>query len=1366
MTEAQRQRLRGIKTFNQLLAFLREDLDWPIEDVDDEDDLTFDWSDDLGLKDDERVGIKAIKQLRPLESGQPWGIFFIDFEKKRLPIVILRRVLNALVMKKRAGANRAERAAWKQHDLLFISAYGKQDERELTFAHFSEPSGELADSKPTLRVLGWDDEDTNLKLDHVADVLHNNLTWPQDTSDLSAWRQRWADAFELRPHQVIDTAQELAMRLAELAKRIRNRAMLVLPRESESGPLRKLMKGFKTALIHDLTDESFADMYAQTITYGLFSAAVSRTVPGAGTAVVQDNVVDMIPVTNPFLKEMLQSFLKAGGRKNKLDFDELGIQEVVDLLNDPHTHLDAVLRDFGNKRRGEDPVIHFYEHFLSAYNKKLKVQRGVFYTPQPVVSYIVRSVHELLQTEFGLEDGLADTTTWGEMLKKHPDMKLPPLTDEPGEKRTISSDEPFVQILDPATGTATFLVEVIDVIHHTLLAKWKQQRLSEAQQRAAWNSYVPQDLLPRLHAYELMMAPYAIAHMKIGLKLAETGYHFGSEERARIYLTNALEPWVKQLPLIGFDALAHEAAAVNEIKRFKRFTVIIGNPPYSEKSKNDGAWINGLMTLYKTTIRSEEAQIKSVSNDYIKFLCFIQHTVDIATKGTVGVITSNGYLDGRLFRDLRSAWIASFGRTDVLNLHGSGRRGDAAFQDENVFDILQGVGILIALKSYELRSHEVRYSEMLGPRNQKYDRLSRECVINGIPLSPHPPLFLFTPSTAAQTQVPTWPLSAIFGTGNPGKDRNKTYAGGFKTRQDSFTVAFDERTLRQRIAQLADNSISEAKLRKAYGLCSTAHFEFDKARIAAQSGALGRSIIRVRYRPFDDRPMIWSREVLCEPQSEVTRHLIRPNLCLATSRVIKDSAFRHVTVARGPVEVISLSTSTSTNAYMFPLYRYEAGQLFDGDEAKDGRSVNLSRKFIAEMIEATGLIWDESGTVNSLRPDFMTPEGVFSYLYALLHSPIYRAVFEDELLRDFPPIPLPGDRNLFRALAQLGSELTALHLLESPRLGMPLTKFVGSAKEVTRVGWTSDQGGTVWIDAVGTKHATTAGSSGFQGVPAAIWNFHIGGYQVCEKWLKDRKGRTLSPEDITHYQKIVVALSETIRLMAEIDKVIEQHGGWPGAFASEPERDSTPAPPQVVPMEAPKLKTGVTVRPSVAPATATDLFAAAPAASNDDELAVRPARVADVDDLGADELCAHIRQLFADGALRGRDAAIVELSRTLGCQRTGKNVRETIDNALRTSVRRGILSSKSDGLQLAYRTIEEYEADARQELKKQFVSSLAGTTWVKRGDAVVAFARWLGFRRAGPKIAEVAASLINGLLREDRLEAQGDEIRRAKGGAV
>ncbi|TMQ75746.1 adenine specific DNA methyltransferase [Candidatus Accumulibacter phosphatis] len=638
MTEEQRRRLRAVKTFAQLISFLRDELDWPIDQGHDEDDLTFDWSDDLGLKDEERVGIKEIKQLRPLETGQPWGIFFVNFEKKHLPIVILRRILNALVLKKRASANRAQQAAWQQHDLLFISAYGQENERQLTFAHFSEPTSDFDPSKATLRVLGWDDDDTSLKLDYVADTLKAKLTWPSDTADLKDWRQRWSEAFELRHREVIDTAADLALRLADLAKRIRNRMLLVLPRESESGELRKLLKGFQAALIHDLNEARFADMYAQTITYGLFSAAVSRTVPGAGTAVHQGNVVDMVPVTNPFLREMLSSFLKAGGRRGKLDFDELGIQEVVDLLNDPKTHMDAVLRDFGNRTRGEDPVIHFYEEFLKAYDKQLKVQRGVFYTPQPVVSYIVRSVHELLQTEFGLVDGLADTTTWGEMLKKHPGLKLPPLTDEPGEKRTISPDEPFVQILDPATGTATFLVEVIDVIYRTLKANWKQQRLTVGQQQIAWNDYVPKHLLPRLHAFELMMAPYAIAHMKIGLKLAETGYRFGTEERARIYLTNALEPCVKQLPLIGFEALAHEAAAVNEIKRQKRFTVVIGNPPYAKSSGNRGEAAERLVRGYKDMVAGE-TNVQPLSDDYVKFIAYAQEA-SISSRSVVGMVTN------------------------------------------------------------------------------------------------------------------------------------------------------------------------------------------------------------------------------------------------------------------------------------------------------------------------------------------------------------------------------------------------------------------------------------------------------------------------------------------------------------------------------------------------------------------------------------------------------------------------------------------------------------------------------------------------------------------------------------------------------
>ena len=1135
MTTPNIERLHSIKTLPQLLAYLRDDLDWPIE-AEDVEELTFDYKpEEFGLDAAVAVRIKEIKQIRPLVGQQPWGIFWINFEKKRLPVVVMRRILRALVIKKRATAKAAERKAWLPSDLLFISAYGEDSDRAITFAHFvDQQNNNLAE----LRVLGWDDDDTPLKYDWIARTLSEKMRWQSAfEKDSGAWRNTWRAAFTLRHREVITTSQELALELAALAKRIRGRIRSILRMEDGMGQMRKLMRAFQQGLIHDLDDEGFADMFAQTVTYGLFSIAVRKTFPGEGTALTKDDVPNLI-FTSPFLKEMLGVFLGLKSRKGKIDFDELGLSDVTDLLQSPNTHMEAILRDFGNRTKQEDPVIHFYEHFLTAYDKAKKIQRGVFYTPQPVVSYIVRSVHELLRSEFGLEDGLASTITWGEMVKRNPGLKLPILNDELGDRRTIATNEPFVQILDPATGTGTFLVEAIDVIHKTLTAKWGKQGKSKAEILKLWNEYVPHDLLPRLYGYELMMAPYAIAHMKLGLKLSETGYRFATEERARIYLTNSLEPKVTQLPHIAVEALAHEAASVNDIKWNKRFTVIIGNPPYSEKSKNEGNWIGGLMERYKTTIRSEEAQIKTVSNDYVKFLCLIQHTAELSGTSIIGVITSNGYLDGRLFRDMRRSWIGSYSLTNVLNLHGSGRRGDAADDDENVFEILQGVCIAIARRMPIQKTSEVRYSEMLGSSQSKCERLLNACAINGAALAVSEPLFLFVPSSKPQTIIHTRSLSSIFGTGDPTRDRNRTYAGGFKTRQDSFTVAFDERILRSRISELADNSISESSLREKYGLCSTAHFEFKKARRAAQDGSLESAIRRVKYRPFDDRPMIWAREVLCEPQTAITRHLLQPNICLATSRVVKDDAFRHVAVALGPLEVISLSNSTSTNAYMFPLYRYEPDPLFGIGKNKVTPIVNLSREYINEMVAATGMPWNESFAVAE-NANSLSPISVFYYIYAILHSPKYRVHFSDELLRDFPPIPLPCCSKSFCAIAHLGGELVDLHILESPKLEKPITKCVlGKRPEVEKISYS---GGTVWINKAQTE--------GFDGVPEDVWNFYIGGYQVCEKWLKDRKGRVLSKEDLAHYQKIVVALRETIRLMAKIDEVIEKYGGWPGAFA-------------------------------------------------------------------------------------------------------------------------------------------------------------------------------------------------------------------------
>ena len=578
-----RERLASIRRFDQLIAYLRDDLGWPI-DSDDFEELTFDYDpqEELGIDAKNAAKIQEIKRLRPLAPGQPWGIFFVKFQPKRLPVVALRRILGQVALKKRTSIHRSERQAWAADDLLFVSNYGEGQERRIAFAHFSKPPD--GHDLPTLKVLGWDNLDTPLHLDAVARELTDHLTWPDDEDDPVAWRERWRAAFTLRHHEVITTSKQLSERLAALACAIRDRTKTAVAIESETGPLRKLMKAFQTALVNDLDEAGFADMYAQTIAYGLLSARI--TDPARRTA--DDFAAHMR--TNPFLRELLETFLRVGGRRGRvggpgIDFDELGVSEVVGLLD--QARMERVVRDFGDRNPQEDPVIHFYEYFLAAYDREQKVKRGVFYTPRPVVFYIVRSIDALLRTEFGLADGLADTTTWGEMAKRHENLKVPDGT---------SPTDAFVQILDSATGTGTFLVEVIDLIHKTMVEKWKAQSYAETEIQTLWNQYIPRHLLPRLHGYELLMAPYAIAHLKIGLKLYETGYRFERDERARVYLTNALEPPGEgQLSLSFLPALAHEAEAVNEIKRKRRFTVVMGNPPYAGLSSNMGSWIRGLL---------------------------------------------------------------------------------------------------------------------------------------------------------------------------------------------------------------------------------------------------------------------------------------------------------------------------------------------------------------------------------------------------------------------------------------------------------------------------------------------------------------------------------------------------------------------------------------------------------------------------------------------------------------------------------------------------------------------------------------------------------------------------------------------------
>ena len=1075
------QYLRSIKTLPALIKYLREELNWPIE-SDDFDEITFDYSpDELGIDEKSNVKIKEIKQLRPLANDQPWGIFFINFEPKQLPVVVLRRILRSLVIKKRASANAAGRKMWQLNDLLFISSYGDQKERAISFANFSENvnSGEL----PSLKVLGWDDDDTILHLDDVHRTLKEKLCWPPDTNDIKDWRNKWSGAFTIRHREVISTSRDLAIEMAHLATKIRKRVNLILKLESDNGSFTQLLKAFRTALIHDLTRDDFADMYAQTITYGLLAAKVSRP-----ALVLTENLADL--VSNPFLKETLGMFLKYGGKKDKVNFDEAGILEVADLLNSPNTHIEAILHDFGNKTQREDPVIHFYELFLTEYDKEKKIERGVFYTPQPVVSFIVRSVHEILQNEFGLEDGLASTITWGEMQTRNKHIEIP---------NGVSPNEPFVTILDPAVGTGTFLVEVIDVIAKHTISKWEKAGFSQKDIQKLWDEYVSKALLPRIYGFELMMAPYVITDIKLTLKLTEISrtlgelfYRNAGKVRFNIFLTNSLEGPTqtadKKLADM-FTPLAHESLSVNEIKRNKNFQIIIGNPPYSVNSNNKSEWIGELMVDYKKDMN--ERNIQPLSDDYIKFIRFGQYFIDKNKSGVLAYITNNSLLDGIIHRQMRKNLLESFNNINILNLHGNLKINEVCpdgSPDHNVFDIMQGVSINIFVKKIKKTKTElgqVFSFDLQCNRDSKYDFLNGNCVN----------------SVKWECLNFTKPNYFYVNKNFDGIDEYEKYfdvSKLFLINSVGVVTSCDNKILAENIIELKD------KIK----------YYFNEEEINDEK------ILNYLYRPFETKKIYYEPKYLGRSRENIMKHYKKDNIGLIVSKQFGGHKQFILFVTNS---INDKSSQPFAPYYNHPLYLYPDKSLQQTITQTTERTPNLNQEIPRKIAAELGLTFTNEKETNTQT---FAPIDILDYIYAILHSPAYTEKYKEFLKINFPRVPYPKDANQFWQLVSLGAELRQIHLLVSEVVNKFITTYlVNGDNAVDKVKYENKK---VWINK----------KQYFDNVPAIAWEFYIGGYQPAQKWLKDRKGRKLSKEDIEHYQKIIVALTETDRIMKEIDKVL------------------------------------------------------------------------------------------------------------------------------------------------------------------------------------------------------------------------------------
>ena len=881
----------------------------------------------------------------------------------------------------------------------------------------------------------------------------------------------------------VGTPKELAERMARLARMTRDLIVEAFGREQEGGTLHGQLAAFRETLIPDLSTGQFADMYAQTIAYGLFAA---RAMGSGGGTFTRQSAAYLLPKTNPFLRSLFNHI--AGP---ELD-DRIAwvVDDLAQLLAE--ADMAAVLQDFGKRTKKGDPVVHFYETFLKEYDPKTREMRGVYYTPEPVVSYIVRSVDYLLREGFGRPLGLADPNTL---------------------------------ILDPAAGTGTFLYTAIKLINDTLTAQG---------QAGGWNDYVARHLLPRLFGFELLMAPYAIAHLKLGLVLQELGYRFGSDQRLGVYLTNTLEEAIQRSEVLFAQFIADEANAAARIKKDEPIMVVIGNPPYSGHSANKGRWIGELVRHYYRVDGQplRERNPKWLQDDYVKFLRFGQWRIERTGQGILGFITNHGYLDNPTFRGMRQQLMDAFTDIYVLDLRGNAKKRERAPDggpDENVFDIQQGVAIGLFVKEADREGPaRVHHADLWGLRQPKQDWLAENDITSTewMSLTPSAPfyLFAFEDSDLRSEYERGWGVTHVL----------PAFSLGVLTKRDNLAVAFDRAELLARLRRFADPGISPPDTATEFGLLLT---DKDKWDLAASKIIVNRTlaegkVTEILYRPFDWRSYYDDESLVARRNVRILRNLqVGENLSLVLGRqgqAIGADVWDVCWLAACPTDQNLFRRGGAT---VLPLYLYPSQQeVASGLYRAGDRRANLNPQFVAEMEQRLGMAFISDGR-GDLGATF-GPEDVFHYIYAILHSPIYRSRYAEFLKIDFPRVPLTSDKGLFAALAEKGAELVALHLMESPALGQVVAKFpLGGTNEVEKVRYAEPER-RVWINKA--QH--------FEGVEPEVWGFHIGGYQVCEKWLKDRKGRKLSYDDMAHYQKIVVALKETIRLMGEIDAVIP---GWP-----------------------------------------------------------------------------------------------------------------------------------------------------------------------------------------------------------------------------
>ncbi|RJP56799.1 MAG: DNA methyltransferase [Ignavibacteriales bacterium] len=873
----------------------------------------------------------------------------------------------------------------------------------------------------------------------------------------------------------------------ELAKRTRFLKDQVVAQELKANnkDIQSFHNAFKEFLIAGIDEDEFADLYSQTITYGLFAARLR-----ADKKFNRKLAYDYIPKSIGILRDVFR-FISSTDIPDQMISIVDDISEVLEVADTK-----KILEEYFVQGKGKDPVLHFYETFLEVYDPKTREKRGVYYTPEPVVSFIVRSLHQILKNEFGIAEGLAGDN---------------------------------VTLLDPAGGTLSFLAQAI------------QKAVEEKEEKygkGVVKDFIRKTILNNYHAFELMMAPYAIGHMKMSFLLEELGYKLADDERVKYYLTNTLDmEELEEAKFPGMTSISHESHEAGKVKKQVPILVVLGNPPYSGHSSNTGGWISSeIKEYYKVDGKPlGEKNPKWLQDDYVKFIRFAQWKIDQAGTGVLGFITNHSYLDNPTFRGMRQSLMNSFDEIYILDLHGNSLKKEKTpdgGKDENVFDIRQGVAIAFFIKK-EKKKKKVLHSEIYGTREKKYDWLEKKNInsVKWKELKPQSEFYLFINTNNEHQYIyrSFKKITEIFPINNT----------GIVTKRDSFVIDFETIRLRNRINVFLDSKNNDDFISQSLSLRMKDKDRWDlkNARKSAQKIENPEDFYtKINYRPFDHRSIFYNETVIARPVFDVMRHMFGyDNIALITERRVRGDKFHHCFVTKAISDLHSIDMLGGGN--IFPLYLYPdttKEDLFSGS-ASGEKEPNIAPEIFEKLNKQYKITPPSRRGAEGGEVEEITPEQIFYYIYAVLYSNTYRTKYAEFLKIDFPRIPFTKDYKLFIKLGELGKELADLHLLKSKKLNKPIAKFdVDGSNEVEKVTY----------EKVGTTHELSLKGrvfinkeQYFEPVTEEVWNYHIGGYQVCHKWLKDRKGRTLTLEERETYCKIVTALYHTIEIQKQIDEL-------------------------------------------------------------------------------------------------------------------------------------------------------------------------------------------------------------------------------------